>query len=586
MQIKTYLKEIFYPFKQIKINLLLFWFALIMNGLMFPSIQVLLGFAQKNLVNSIEFNNSALIQNVYILAGIIFVFFAFLNPYMEYLKEVVIHDFTRKLRKAVYTHILNLPAQYLDNKHSGDLISRFTNDLNRVPNIYVNSLFHLLLAIFYGLGSIISMVFLCWQLAIFIFVLGIFETWLITKFSQKIRELSTQIQDKIGISNERFINLIQGFRTIKLFSLSHQMLKKYEKENEYILNESINRNNKIILMDAINTIFTSLNLLGVLSVGAIMVKFGYLDLGSVMAFLILQDGVTYMFSNLSTFFPQLQVFLASSQRVFELLAEPIETKNSTKPAENNTSLAIPEKGLYINDLSFSYNSDHTDKNSTISHVTCQIEPGKITAIIGPSGCGKTTLLKILLGLYQVQDGEIYLNGTSYSDYTIHAIRDSFSYVPQFPFLSHDTIEENIRFGNIESDDAVSTAAKAAYAHDFITNMPKGYDTMITEQGTNLSGGEKQRIALARAICKDAKIMILDEATTGLDSESEAYIKNAIDLLVQNKYTVIIVAHRLSTIKNSDHIIMMDQGKIIQQGSYEDLQKQGLFQNDQQGLIPL
>jgi ABC-type multidrug transport system fused ATPase/permease subunit len=537
--------------------------------MIFPALQIILGFAQKYVVNFVEYNDTSMLKNVYVLSGIMLFILFVIKPVASYLRDNLIARFNNELREKFYNHIERLPLTYFDKTHSGELISRFTNDLNNIANIYSNSIRNLLLAIFYGVGSVISMVFLCWQLSIFILFLGLFETWLITKFSQKVRDISNQIQKKTGLSNQRMMNIIQGFKTIKLLSLSHLMLEKYKKENEKILEDSIERNNKMLVMDVINNIFTSLNLLGTLGVGVILLHYGYIDLGSVMAFLILQDGVTYMFNGISTFSPGLQGTLASSQRVltvFDELAEPEKLSAST----GTQIQPIAEQGIYIRDLSFDY-AENSKDDGVLKDVTCKIEPGKVTAFIGPSGCGKTTLLKILLGLYQPQHGEIYLNGTSYRDYTISQIRDSFSYVPQFPFLSHDTVEENIRFGYLQSSfDQIVSTAKMAYAHEFIMKMPDGYKTIITEQGANVSGGEKQRIALARAICRNANIMILDEATTGLDSESETYIKAAIDNLVKGGYTVIVVAHRPSTIRNADHIIVMDQGMIVQQGSYEEL----------------
>lgn len=570
MKVSKYITEIIAPLKLIKLNYVLYFSLITINCLVFPSMQMILSFAQKYLVNFVEYDDPYMIRKVYILSGLLIFILCFVKPFTGYLRDNLTVLFNTKLSETFYGHIEKLPLEFFDRTHSGEFISRFTNDLDHIASIYSTSIKNLLLAVFYGLSSIISMIFLCWQLAIFILFLGIFETWLITTFSQRIRNISDQIQKKTGLSNQRFMNIIQGFRVIKLFSLSNIMLEKYKHEN--ILAESIKRNNTMLLMDVINNMFTSFNLLGVLSVGVLMLNRGYIDLGSVMAFLILQDGVTYMFSNISTFFPGLQGALASSQRVLEILHEPVEPE---KPIAIKERQVIPHKGIYIDNLSFYYAENGRERNTAIlKNITCKIEPSKTTAIVGPSGCGKTTLLKILLGLYQAQDGEIYLDGIRYRDYSLDEIRDSFSYVPQFPFLSHDTIAENIRLGNIESgDNAITDAAKAAYAHDLIRKMPKGYETIITEQGANLSGGEKQRIALARAICKNAKILVLDEATTGLDSESEAYIKKAIDHLVNAEYTVIVVAHRLSTIKNSDQIIVMDHGKIVHQGTYEELEKQ-------------
>lgn len=572
---KKLTKEVIRALKVTDTNILGYFAAILLNGAMFPAIQILLGFTQKILVNSIEFNIPGNIVYVFALSGAILFLFAVANPFFEYLKERTVRTMMSRIRVKTLDHLYRLPISYFDKVHSGTVLSIMNNDMSSIQMIYGWSLFRLTLALFYGLGSIAAMFFLCWPLAIFIFFLGMSETWIVAKMSQKIGELSGKIQERMGMSNEQFVNMLQGFRTIKVFSISGLLEKKYRRENDAILKESEARNGKILLINSVNDLFKSFNLLGILATGVILLKMGIIDLGSVMAFLVLQDGVTYTFDNISTSFPELQQNLASAARLMGILDAKAEddgrAANMTMRPSADLSSDTP-LGVSCKDLNFSYEGKG---EKALSGVCFEAEPGKLTALAGASGSGKSTLLKMLVGLYRPVGGQIRVGTKSYEDLSLAEIRDLITYIPQEPFMAGETIAANIRFGKPDAtDDEVVAAAKDACAHDFIAAMPDGYNTVLSEDATNVSGGQRQRIAIARALIRDTPILILDEATTGLDSESDLAIQAAIDRLLARKRTVIVVAHRLSTIGKADVVFLMDRGSIVDRGSVQEIARKG------------
>ena len=278
----------------------------------------------------------------------------------------------------------------------------------------------------------------------------------------------------------------------------------------------------------------------------------YTDLGSVMAFLILQDGVTYMSLNLREFFGQIQQSRVNIQRVFEMLDQDIESDLASAVEEIDL---IPNDLIKCENVTFQYDVQQT---MALNNISCQIPSEKVTVIIGRSGIGKSTLVKLLLGFYRLHAGKIYIGDNEYSNLKLKSIRDHYSYVPQSAHLFYDSIENNIRCGNEDvSFDEVVATAKFAKAHNFIMGKPDGYQTMVQEHGTNFSGGEKQRIAIARAILKNAPVIILDEATSAIDSKNESYIHNYMKSQAENGKTILVIAHRESALRFSEHTIRIE-----------------------------
>lgn len=549
--IKKYISEIIKPLKFGKMNYLLFFSSLIVESTMFPLNQILLGLTQKYLVNAVEYNDFTLMRYVYILSGIMFLCFFIIHPLTDLVKCISVNKFTQRLQNKALIHTYKLSAEYFDKTHSGYISSYFNNDLKKIPNMYKWTMNRLLLAVFYGLGSFILMLNLYWQLALVILFLGIIETYIIIKTSKAIKKNSDFIQEKLSISNERFLDIVNGLKIIRMFSISKLMLKKYSEINEDIRDETMKKSKTALLTNALNDLFAAVNLIGILSLGLILYINNHIDLGTVMAFIIVQDGISYMYFNIAASLPDVHEHIAVTERVFKLLEIEVPSVPAViKKSENKIDYTIT-----CNNISFAY--DDTNKYA-IKNFTCEFSMGKTYAIVGKSGTGKSTLLKLILGLYKPNDGHILIGNVDYSILSSDDIAKHISYVSQDSFLFNDTIAQNIRFGNPNASyNDIANAAIKANIHDLIKSLPDKYNTIIYENGNNVSGGQKQRIALARAFLKDAPIFILDEATTGVDSQSELFIKASIRDLKLSGKTVIIVAHRISLIKEVDIFISID-----------------------------
>ena len=319
-----------------------------------------------------------------------------------------------------------------------------------------------------------------------------------------------------------------------------------------MLFRSQKRNNVFLLLEALNSLYSMLNIVGVLVIGIFLYLNQMTDLGTVMAFLVLQDGVSYMFQNIGSYFPSIQQSLICIERLEEIYS--LKEEDDINCADESEGKLIMNAYIECNDISFAYDDKYVFKN-----ISFQFMPGTITAIIGESGSGKTSFIKCLLGLQHIKGGSITLNDVNLSLLSNKYIRANISYVSQSPYIFSGSIMENIRCGKLDAtDEEVMEASKAAGAHDFIMNRKNNYNDVLKEKGDDLSGGQKQRIALARAILKNAPILILDEATAGIDSETEELIFRKIEEMSNNNITVIIIAHRQSTINNAKIKYVLDK----------------------------
>ena len=534
-------------------NRLIYWLSLIVGSLMFPLMQMLLSLTQKNLVNAIEFDNADYMVNVYLFSGLILLLVGVIHPWSMFYMEKSVYTFMREFRAYAGKKLLSFPLSFFEETHTGDIINRINGDLEKFTSLYNAVLARFFTAIFYGMISIIVMSFLSWQLSLVIIILAVIETYAMAKISVKIRASTENIREETGKANRLFFDLLKNLRFIRMSSISDILLGKYRGINRDIVDVSIKRNKTILKMNAISDFFEAFNLIGVLSVGIVMYFNDFIDLGSVFAFLILQDGVTYMTFYLRDTLGWLQQHLVSIRRVFDILDRKVERDSVSA----DRSIDIVSDGLIIcNNLTFTY-KDRLEK--VLDDLSCRIPPGKVTVITGPSGEGKSTLVKLLLGLYRQEAGSIRIGDFDYSQLTLESIRNHFSYVPQSAHLFYDTIENNVRGGNeTASSDEVIQAAKLAEAHEFIMEKPDGYHTLVQEHGTNFSGGEKQRIAIARAILKNAPVMILDEATSAIDSNTESRIHEFLRTQAEKGKTVVIITHRQSALRIADNTIQIDR----------------------------
>lgn len=506
------------------------------------------------------------IKQVALVLTISVISLCILSPITNYYFGKTIKNIMLKIKADVYNHVIRLKISEFEQSHSGRFISLMQNDLSCIENVLSSNLRSLISLVFTGISSAIIMVSINSKIAVILFVLAVFSTFMNVLFTNKVRNLSNQIQQDISKSTESLIDIVTGIHVIKIFLIKDSVIKKYMDKNKEIMNVTIKRAKVFALLDSVNFLVMWLNNGGMLVFGIIMILKGDSTVGTVLSLLILQQNIVNLFKGLGNMVVQLQTSLAGTSRVFQILDTPCEKNTSNAEITN----IINTQGITIDNVGFSYD----DKELILKDLTLDIRYGKMSALVGPSGGGKSTILKLLLGYYPLSLGTIKIFGKEIGQYGLAELRDLIAYVPQDCYLFQGTIGENIAYGkqNATMDDIVH-AAKSAKVHDFIISLPEGYDTPIAEMGVNLSGGQKQRITIARSILKNAPILLLDEATSSLDFETEQLVQDALNVLMEGK-TILVIAHRLSTIRNADSIYVMDSGRIVEKGTHDELMNLG------------
>lgn len=536
--------------KKLKIFYLL---ALMADVLVFPLAQVFTSFSEKWLVNAIEFHDRLYMNGVYILSIVVFILIFFVNPLTEYYKEKNVSRMVRRLKDRMTDQQLHFPLAYYANADSGRILVQMTDDIDGVKNLFSWSFHRFFLAIFYGFGSIALMVYLCRQLAVVILVLAFFEIFCMSKLSVKIKKLSKEIQDGKAGGNNLYSAFLKCLKCIRMLSLHDIMYEKFTKINAEIAKQQIKRGARIAEMNVVNDFFSAVNLLGVLFAGIILYFGGYVDLGSVMAFLVVQDGITYMFNNLKDFFASLQQHIVNIKRVYEII------DNDPVPEDTIHQQVAALSEIQCKSIYFKYDQE---SEYILENVNIKMSKGDIVAVTGESGSGKSTLIKLIMGFYQPTKGNICYNTIKNTEITNDEICGLCAYVPQFPYLFYDTVAENIRGGNEAASFAmVRNAADLVGATDFIMSKEHGFDAMVMDRGMGYSGGQRQRIAIARAILSDKGVIVFDEATSALDLESEKMIYAYLQKEAQKGKIVIIVSHRESVNAICNRVFRVENNRV-------------------------
>jgi len=483
---------------------------------------------------------------------------------MSFIGQRIVAD----LRYRLYKQIQLQSLAFFTKIPTGILMSRVTNDVGYIQGAVSEAVTSLLKDSFTLFGLIFVIFYRDWQLAIiamFVFPLTIYP---IAKFGQKMRNVATRTQVTMGSLTTLLQETISGTRIVKAFSMEEYENHRFANENEHLFKLSL----KSVSVNAISSPF--MEFLGGIGIATIIFYGGYQVIkgistpGTFFSFLTALIMLYEPVKRLTNVNNTIQQGIAGAKRVFAIIDMVPDIRNKA----DAITLSKISKGIDIKNVTFSYEEEPVLKNINLS-----IKAGEVVAFVGMSGGGKTTLVNLIPRFYDVTKGQILIDGQDIRDVTIESLRGQIGIVTQQTILFNDTVQNNIAYGDIEkTSEDIIRAAMAANAHDFISKLPHGYDTVIGEQGAKLSGGERQRISIARALLKDAPILILDEATSSLDTEAEIEVQEALENLMKGR-TTLIVAHRLSTIRNADRIIVLSSGQIVEEGTHEYLlEKRGEY----------
>ena len=530
-------------------------------------IPVLVGQAVDNIVAKGEVYFEAVVRIIlYIAAAIVGV--SSCQWLMNYLVNVISFRVVRDLRRDVFRKLNTVPLSYIDTHPHGDLISRVINDVDAVGDGLTQICLQLFSGVVTIIGTLIFMLAIDWRIAIVVFVLTPLSLFLAAFIGKLTHKRFTEQQLLQGDISSYVEEHVGNQRIVKAFSYEERACEDFEKLNQHLYDVGFKAQFAGALANPSTRFVNALVYAAVAIIGALTVISGGLSIGGLSCFLTYANQYTKPFNEVTGVLTQLQTGLAAAERVFAVLGAEDESRDDNKITDTENVRGNVE----IRDISFSY----VPEKPLIQHFSLNVPSGCHVAIVGPTGCGKTTLINLLMRFYEVNEGSILIDGVDIRDMSRDALRRCYGMVLQESWLFNGTIMENLRYGNENAtDEEVIAAAKSAHAHSFIRKMPQGYNTEISEGGGNLSQGQKQLLCIARAMLTNPSVLILDEATSSIDTLTEIRVQKAFAKMMKGR-TSFVVAHRLSTIKESDVILVMKDGNIIEQGSHEELLKQGGF----------
>lgn len=554
--------------------------ATILVGILKFGIPMLIPLLIKYVIDDIINNNSISVEEKFtrlaIALGIAVFIFVIVRPPIEFLRQYLAQWTSNKIlydiRRRLYNHLQALSARFYANNQAGQVISRVINDVEQTKDFILTGLMNIWLDCITIVIALSIMFFLDAKLTLAALV--IFPVYILTVyfFFGRLRSLtrkrSQALAEVQGFLHER----VQGMSVIKSFAIEDNEAQNFDKHNRNFLQRAFNHTRwNAYSFSAINTV-TDIGPLIVIGSGAFLAINGSITVGTLAAFVGYLEQLFGPLRRLVSSFTTLTQSFASMDRVFQLMDEGYDIKNK----KGALPIEINKGCIELNDVSFKYNSE---ESTILNNINLEINQGETVAFVGMSGGGKSTLINLIPRFYDVTDGEIKIDGTNIKSYLTGSLRNQIGLVQQDNILFSDTIKENILLGRPDAtDEEVIKAAKMANAHDFIMELSEGYDTEVGERGVKLSGGQKQRVSIARIFLNNPPIIILDEATSALDLESESIIQDALNILSENR-TTLIVAHRLSTITHADKIVVIENGEIVETGTHEALlAKKGAYEH--------
>jgi ATP-binding cassette subfamily B protein len=516
----------------------------------------------------------ALIGNVsfYFLLILIMYAFRFMVETLSYmLGNVVSISLGKQMRNTMRYKLETLPIKYYDSQQTGNILSIFSNDVDVVINSIQQSLMQLIQSAFIIVGVLIMMFVLSWQLTIIALITLPLYVIFTSKIAKKSQARFIKQQRVLGKLNGNIEETFSGNMPVKLYGREEESYKEFQTINQDLAGVAKSAQYLSGLIRPVLEFISNIGYVAVVFVGGILAGApAPLLIGDITGFITYQRQFVNPILNIAGIVNQIQSAIAGAERIFELLDQVEEIKENDVNEFSETDFS---GSVVFKDIDFSY----TEEKELIKGLNLEIYPGKQIAIVGPTGAGKTTLVNLLMRFYEVNGGNIYIDNIKSTDVKRNNLRQLFGMVLQDTWLFAGTIKENVAYGNPNAtDEEIIQACKQAHVHHFIETLPLGYDTLLKEDAANISQGQKQLLTIARAILSNPKILILDEATSSVDTRTESYIQNAMDFMMEGK-TSFVIAHRLSTIKNANLILVMNEGAIVEQGSHKELiDKKGVY----------
>ncbi|NWO00577.1 ABC transporter ATP-binding protein [Tetragenococcus halophilus] len=476
-----------------------------------------------------------------------------------------------QMRRDLDQKMDRLPMSYFDTHSNGDIMSRAVNDMDNVAGMLQQNLTQFVTSVVTFIGVLIMMLTISWQLTLVALVTVPLSLIVVTIIAPKSQRFFAEQQKRMGLLNDQVEETYGGHTVVKTFNHEAADQEVFEKENQQLYEAGWKAQFVSAIIMPLMNFIKNLDYVFVAIIGGIKVANGNMPLGNVQAFLQYTNQFSQPIRQLSNLVNTIQVTIASAERIFEILDEQeMVDQPSNLPVEENTAYKVR-----FEDVQFGYSRDQL----LFTGFSLDVKPAETVAIVGPTGAGKTTLINLLERFYDVSGGSIRYDGVDIRDMSKKGLRSKLSMVLQDTWLFSGSIYENIRYGNDQASSAeVKEAAKAAHVDDFVHQLPDGYDTILNEDASNISQGQKQLITIARAFLADPEVLILDEATSSVDTRTETLIQKAMNRLLENR-TSFVVAHRLSTIQGADNIVVMNQGSIVETGNHDQLMEKNGFYAD-------
>mgnify|MGYP003277622141 FL=1 len=504
---------------------------------------------------------------------VVMILFYVISSVLTYILQIILlqvsKKITHRMRKQVFDHLLELPVSYFDRNQTGDIVSKISYDIDTINTSLSSDILQLVTGVITVVGSLLMMLSIA-PVLVLVFVITVPITLVFARYRMiKVKPLFRRRSRKLGELNGFTEEMLSGNKTIKAYGQEDTIITKYDSRNEDASQAYYTADYEGSIMGPSVNFVNNLSLSLISMFGAILFLLGKITIGNISSFVMYSRKFSGPINETANIITELQTAAAAAERVFRLLDEPSEI-----PDAPDAKVLIDTKGMVdIDHVKFGY----TPEKEIIHDLRLHADPGQLVAIVGPTGAGKTTIINLLMRFYDVNEGVISVDGYPIRNLTRDSLRKAFTMVLQDTWLFQGTIEENVAYAREDATlEEVIDVCKKAHIHDFVETLPQGYQTVLTDDGVNISKGQKQLLTIARAMLSNARMLILDEATSNVDSRTEMAIQDAMLELMKGR-TCFVIAHRLSTIKNADVILVLKDGDIIESGTHDELlQARGFY----------